>query len=739
MTIESATWARSASFCLALGLIGAALAQERTLIIAPTPAPAPAAAGENRTLIVAPAPGAAALAAANARLRDSESVNQLTVEGQALYESDQVKRTPMQYGMGGVSLADQGNLREAIRVASRALYLGTQQRNSTVIALAKKDIALSYLYAGNLEVAQRYASEVLKQTIEPNYRAYTLGGAHKILGDVALKQGDTAQAIKSYKEAVDLAYESQRFFARAGLASALIAAKQFDPARSAIDSAESYIDVLGARFQQPARASVLRIRASLQFAQGRPAEAAKLLETALAAPPQQGADTDYDRFWLLEGLGRARLAQGDKPAALKAYLDAVDRAEAVRSQFHSEEVKTGLFGEMQDVFSQAIQLLMETGQPERAWEVSERGRARALLDMIRNRVQIASGSQAFTDPFSKPVSPADVSARLKAGDVLLSYHVLADRTYGWAIRNSGIKAVTIEVGRVALARQVEQFRDTVIADQAAARDQGAKLHELLVKPLLADGDKAVALLPHESLHYLPFQALSSGGEYLVQKVAVSYVPSGSALVELATRERPKAGKFFALGNPDLGDPKLALPGAQREVESLKALFPDSEAFFLKDATRERMLKEAPQSRLIHVAAHGSVDAVDPLFSKLHLAGPSANAGALEARDVYAMKFDVSSLVVLSACETGLGRVTRGDEVWGFTRSFLSAGAPALVVSLWQVSDESTEMLMKRFYGELTRGVDARQALRAAQLEVMKDPRFASPYYWSAFNLVGDSR
>ena len=221
--------------------------------------------------------------------------------------------------------------------------------------------------------------------------------------------------------------------------------------------------------------------------------------------------------------------------------------------------------------------------------------------------------------------------------------------------------------------------------------------------------------------------------------AIAYAPSGSALVELAARPIPGAGKLFALANPDIGDPAMALPGAQREVEAIRTLFPDSEAYFQKDATRERLLKGTGQSKIVHVAAHASVDAIDPLHSKIYLAKGGELSGNIEAREVYAMTLDAVSLVTLSACETGLGKVSRGDEIWGFTRSFLSAGAPSLVVSLWPVADESTEKLMRRFYSEMSNGTDKRRALQAAQLEVLRDPRFAAPYFWAAFNLVGDSR
>lgn len=95
-------------------------------------------------------------------------------------------------------------------------------------------------------------------------------------------------------------------------------------------------------------------------------------------------------------------------------------------------------------------------------------------------------------------------------------------------------------------------------------------------------------------------------------------------------------------------------------------------------------------------------------------------------------------MTLSACDTGIGRVSRGDEIWGFTRAFLSAGSPALVVSLWPVEDEATARTMEQFYGGLRSG-PARSALRAAQLTLLRDSRTAHPFFWAPFVLVGDVR
>jgi CHAT domain-containing protein len=238
----------------------------------------------------------------------------------------------------------------------------------------------------------------------------------------------------------------------------------------------------------------------------------------------------------------------------------------------------------------------------------------------------------------------------------------------------------------------------------------------------------------------------------------------------------------------LGSPRLALPAAQREVERLGALYPGAEVYVQRAATKERLVTRAPQSEVVHVAAHAEVDEIDPLHSVIHLAvsdkgsgdkgsGDRASghtgAGDLEAHEIYRLDLRRTGLVTLSACDTGRGLVSRGDEIWGFTRSFLGAGAPALVVSLWPVADQATERLMGKFYeslregqareseaagprpgsparpgaaregqvgreGSQWRGV-GRDALRAAQLELLREPATAHPFFWAPFVLVGDWR
>lgn len=678
------------------------------------------------------------IAAVRARIRDAEAVATLTAEGQATFGADPNKGSFTKYKYGAYKLIDQGEFRQAIRSAAVALFISADERNDTQTAYAKLILATAYLAAGDLDNAQVYATAAKKHSIHLNYRSDVLSTADKLLGDVALRQKKYDEAISLYDQSIDATLGDLRFYSRLGLAQALASANRYDKARKALADADGYVGVIGAKFQPAAKGSLLRIRGMVALAEGKADEATKLYEDALKT---QGSDEDaaYDKFWVLEGLGRAKLSKGDKEGALNTFRSAIDESEKVRGRFHSEELKSALFGEMQDVFSQATRLLVESGQVDVAWEVNERGRARALLDMLRNRVELASGSAVFAEASGKSIKLSDLIGYLKPNEAVISYRVLEDRTYAWVSRKTGSKIVTIAVGRKDLAQSVQEFRDSIVEDKDTTKVQGASLYNLLIKPLALAPGEAVSIIPHESLHYLPFQALWAGDKFLLQSSAVSYAPSAAALLNVFQRQVSKNGKFLALGNPDLGNPALALPGAQKEVEALIKLFPSSESYFLAEATRDRLLKGAPQARFIHVAAHGTVDAVDPLYSKLHLAKEPNHPGTVEARDIYGLKLEGTDLIALSACESGLGKVSRGDEIWGFTRSFLSAGAPALLVSLWPVSDDATEILMKRFYGELTKGVNRRQALREAELAVLADSRFSSPFFWAAFNLVGDSR
>jgi CHAT domain-containing protein len=148
-----------------------------------------------------------------------------------------------------------------------------------------------------------------------------------------------------------------------------------------------------------------------------------------------------------------------------------------------------------------------------------------------------------------------------------------------------------------------------------------------------------------------------------------------------------------------------------------------------EATRERLIEQAPHHDVIHLAAHGEARLDRPEFAHLKLAD-----GQLSMTDVFNLGLE-GALVTLSACETGRSVVTGGDELIGLARGFLYAGASSLVQSLWRVEDGSTARLMTGFYGRLRQGACAGAALRQAQLELLEEG--LPPYVWAPFQLVGD--
>jgi len=253
--------------------------------------------------------------------------------------------------------------------------------------------------------------------------------------------------------------------------------------------------------------------------------------------------------------------------------------------------------------------------------------------------------------------------------------------------------------------------------------------------------KVLGIVPHGFLHYLSFATLYDGKEYVVDRFALFYLPSASVFRH--TKERRsitgsqpgerKTVKVLAVGNPDLGDPALDLPFASHEVGTIGWNFPHLTLLTRERATESWITDHIEEFGIIHLASHGKFNAINPLFSALKLVKDSREDGDLEASEVFSIRLN-ADLVVLSACQTGLGKVTSGDDVIGLNRSFLFAGTHAVISTLWRVSDMSTGILVKRFYREYTTRAKA-DSLRWAMLHVKS--RYAHPGYWGAFVLVGD--
>lgn len=686
------------------------------------------AARETDAAAPALAPESQAFLVAAERERDAETLNTLTAEGRLLLSRDHVKLPAYDYCSMSVAAAERGDFRDSVDAAARALVVAGQTNNGDLAALSKRDLAIAYSYAGDLDNAERYARDALASTPKSPEQVYA--PANKVLGDVALRRDKPQEAIAAYNDALATASPRYKPLVLLSVTNAQIAAGDTAAARKTFDAASP-----------PATAELVpayhRIEGNLLLAEGKPADAKSAFE-ALLEKSGGSSDANYDRLWAHEGIGRADLALGDRTAARIAYLAAVDDSEKIRARFRSDEFKTGLFGDTQTVFEEAIALTLETGDYESAWNLSERSRARALLDVVRNRVDAGVDDRQLNGQVPRLDTTRNA---LKPNEAIVEFHSLEKTLIVWVLRKDGLTGHTLPISRADMDTAVTDMRNAIVRRRPAALTYGDKLDALLIAPLGLRADERLIIVPHGALHYLPFQALHNADGFLIQRHAIALEPSASVAVQLAQRQQQVASNLVAFGNPTIS-PAYALPGAEVEVQGIAPLFTRNEVFLHSQATLVSFRTNAPAGRVLHVATHAQADTLDPLHSSILLAPPGQPADGpdmLLAKDIYNLKLNDVSLVTLSACETGLGRIARGDEILGFTRAFFYAGATSLIVSMWPVADESSALTMRTFYAQLTDGHEAIDAMRAAQLAVLRNPRFAHPFFWAPFDLMGGWR
>ena len=298
-----------------------------------------------------------------------------------------------------------------------------------------------------------------------------------------------------------------------------------------------------------------------------------------------------------------------------------------------------------------------------------------------------------------------------------------------------LRLLNLNLAAVPTLNQTQQLVDLT----ANAQGILTRLYEALVAPVgeLLAPYRHLIIVPHGPLHYLPFHALYTEGQYLLEEFEISYLPSASYLhycQDSGIGDR----KLIAFGNSN----NQLLPHAVQEAQAIAQLM-GGRLFVESESTKEQLKHCAGEAGILHLATHADFRADNPLFSGLYL-----EDGWLTTQDVFELELS-ASLVTLSACQTGRSVVGGGDELLGLMRAFISAGASSLVLSHWPVEDSSTAHLMQHFYGRLATGWGKSAALRDAQCAFLSAEQninndnlsrftYAHPYFWAPFYLVGDT-
>jgi CHAT domain-containing protein len=442
------------------------------------------------------------------------------------------------------------------------------------------------------------------------------------------------------------------------------------------------------------------------------------------------------------GIGEAYAGQERHQDALVAFKRAMVQLESQRSQFRELQLRGSFLDNKLRIYHGAVRSALALGQPADAFSYAERSRARAFLDLLGHserppREPSGEGQPGPADDVLlavEPAAPDEIQRRLPNDTTLLEYLVTDRETFLWVVKRHDLRAIRLPIRRAQLIDEVRDFRRAIAegAEVPVIKGLARRLHEQLVAPAQSFLAGEVLIVPHDVLHYLPFAALRTGaGRWLVEQHTLATLPSASTMKYLDRRSPSPTASPLAVGNPELG-PGLKLPYAQDEIETVRAHYPEATILTGPEATEAAVKAQTGRADILHFAAHAELNELTPLTSSLLLSPGSGEDGRLEVREILGLALR-ARLVVLSGCATGLGRLSRGDELVGLQRAFLYAGAHTIVATLWTVDDMAAYELMETFYAELQRAGPAR-ALRAAQRSIMG--RFAHPYFWAAFTFTG---
>lgn len=621
----------------------------------------------------------------------------------------------------------------------------------------------------------REAERVLAESA----RMFSEAGNTPMLSGVTLEQalllaarGDRPAAIATMRRSLQIVQDSgwmvQEVYARLGLADLLL--PDLDASESHLLAARRLVDAVALpqlHYRLNERLGRLRLY------QGREEEARGLLEAAVdeierlrGTVVQDSMRVSFlmDKTSAFEDLVRLHLAREDRKGIRRAFSVAeraksralVDLLVGVAREDSLGNAGPGLGervrslqADLNAVYSELLGGAGDTGEPPTSTPLLHARAAELEGEISTVRLQVAF-ARCPQDLFASSTVAEDSHERIEADTVLLAYHVVGDEVLAFVRAGEGLRVVrhlgsTIAVNRLLRKLDVhwERFRaghgftDRHMAlMERSNRQVTSALYAILVGPLEhylkpaenragANCGEALrlAIVPHGPLHRVPFHALFDGERYLIERFTIAYAPSATVYAlcqERKAQNRDGAGVF------GVEDPSI--PWAAAEARMVADRIADAKLYVGGDATVEALQGSAPGSGVLHLACHGLFRSDNPMFSALKL-----HDGWLVAAD--ALELDLNgALVVLSACESGLGGVTGGDEVLGLVRAFLGAGAATLVVSLWLVQDETTADLMGRYYERVRDGIRPAEALRAAQLELKR--RYPHPYYWAPFALVG---
>ena len=461
------------------------------------------------------------------------------------------------------------------------------------------------------------------------------------------------------------------------------------------------------------------------------------------------------RYQAYKGRLLCYISQNDTTRAEQEIATILPLIEEYRKQISEENNRNSFFETEQSVYDTVIDFeVSRMNNQEKAFQYLQDSRARSLLDLLNKDAQAVDDPldpEIISHSVAQPESADEIKEKLPEGAQLVQYAVLEDKTLIWVISKREIALKQSNVSRRALNETIQRYLSVISKPPNDRQEEIAlarQLYTFLIQPIetLLDNKRIICIIPDKNLSYIPFSALISPAsqKYLIEDYVLTTSQSPSVFLSCsqnATQKAPvKDERLLSVGNPrfdraafpDLDD----LPQAKQEAQEIASNYKDRLPLLEADATVAAVKSEIPRSDVVHLALHSVLDNDLPLNSSLLLAG-SGTPSQLHAYEVYRLGLERTRLVVLSSCQTGAERYYDGEGMASLARSFMGAGVPLVVASLWPVDSAATEKLMVLFHQD-RRQTSTAVALANAQRAMLRDSqtRFQSPYYWAAFTLNG---
>jgi CHAT domain-containing protein/Flp pilus assembly protein TadD len=687
-----------------------------------------------------------------------------------------------------------GEKQEALTAYQSAKVLAERIGDKTSLAMAIGGVSAVSLEMNDLQTALEYC-ERAAELFEANGQKWGAAEGKMNLGTIYHALGDEQKALENLNEALARFHTLKlRRLESITLRTIGLVYDAQGNSQGALKSFQQALALLNAEKDQRQAAYTLNCLGKAYESQNQLDRAERYYRQALALA-QRSSDPESEMlsFYNLAHLERGR---GYLDQAARDISSAIRIGETVRTNVSSQDLRTSYFATVRDSYDLYLDILLlqhkrdpAAGFDREAFAASEKARARSLLEGINplpQTLNLKETQQQILNDETTLVEFALTDERSYAWAITRNSAVVFELASRKEIDASAKRLYElITAHQIVSGESVEARAEREANADAAMPAEIALLSKLLLGPLTGRlNTRRLLVVPDGALQYIPFQILLDPDSHasLISQHEIVYQPSASTLAVLLSeiaarktatnsiavfadpvfessdprlnRQAPnssgQASELYAVRRalrdagvtPDgLQVPRLLASG--READEITALAPRSTSLKAVGfaANRDRVFSsELASYRIVHIATHGIIDNERPELSGIVLSlfdeqGNPQN-GFLRLRDIYNLKLP-ADLVVLSACSTALGKDVKGEGLIGLTRGFMNAGAAGVVASLWKVDDEATAELMKHFYTALfNKGLPPAAALREAQLELAKYPRWQSPYYWAGFVIQG---